>query len=247
MIEDRAPAYVLITRPKEDAATILLQLKKRNLQPLLEPLLSIKMKPGKRPDLTGVQALLFTSSNGVRAFSARDGDKSLPAYAVGDATARMARENGFSAVTSASGDLAALFNVLKRRCSPEDGAFFHAAATHEATHKAGGLGARLREAGFEYRREILYTAQKARNLSRKCINAFQGAEIGHALFFSPRTAQSFVSLASKAGIADMSKNVVALCLSDAVRREAGVLSWRAEIVADAPTQAALLAALDGTL
>jgi len=209
------------------------------------------MKPGKRPDLTGVQALLFTSSNGVRAFSARDGDKSLPAYAVGDATARVARENGFNAVTSASGDVVALFDVLKRQCNPEDGAFFHAAATHGATHgathKAGDLGPRLREAGFEYRPEILYTAQKARKLSRKCINAFQGAEIGHALFFSPRTAQSFVSLASKAGIADMSKNVVALCLSDAVRREAGVLSWRAEIVADAPTQAALLAALDGTL
>ena len=53
----------------------------------------------RRPlDLDGVQALIATSANGVRAFAARDPRRSLPVCAVGDATARAASDAGFADV-----------------------------------------------------------------------------------------------------------------------------------------------------
>ena len=65
-----------------------------------------------------------------------------------------------------------------------------------------------------------------------------------ALFYSPRTAQSFSALALGAGIVDECKQVSALCLSEAVALAAGNLPWGGLVIADTPSQDALLAALD---
>lgn len=60
------------------------------------------------PDLTAFTALAFTSPNGVAVFADLTADRSLPVFAVGDATAERARLAGFETVSSASGALADL-------------------------------------------------------------------------------------------------------------------------------------------
>jgi uroporphyrinogen-III synthase len=236
---EEAPS-ILVTRPKEDAEALIPELTARNLKPLLEPLLSIKLVDGPVPDLTGVQGLLFTSANGVRAYCARGGGQACPVFAVGDATAQEAKAHGFDVVESAAGNVKDLCALVQRRCAPERGALFHPAGSAVA----GDLGGELSQAGFEYRREALYAAEKARKLSQKCLDEFHGEKIKYALFYSPRTARSFGALAWEAGIADGCRQVSVLCLSKAVALATENLSWRALVIASAPSQDALLAALD---
>jgi len=63
----------LVTRPAEDAASLIAALAARGVEPVLEPLARDPLCRGRRarlaPLLHGVQALLFTSANGVRAFA----------------------------------------------------------------------------------------------------------------------------------------------------------------------------------
>ena len=61
---------VLVTRSREDAVELMRELDLRNIQAILAPLLTIKYLAKPILDLDGVQALLMTSVNGVRAFSA---------------------------------------------------------------------------------------------------------------------------------------------------------------------------------
>lgn len=78
---------------------------------IIAPLLEIRRLDPPAPDLEGLDALAFTSRNGVDAFAALSGERHLPVFTVGEATARAAREAGFRAVQSADGalsDLAAL-------------------------------------------------------------------------------------------------------------------------------------------
>ncbi len=78
---------VLVTRPEEDASALAAALAARGFDALVEPMLSVAPAPGVTPplDLDGVQALLFTSANGVRALARLTERRDLPAFTVGDA------------------------------------------------------------------------------------------------------------------------------------------------------------------
>src|SRR4051794_10180748 len=101
------PLTVLITRPEEDARPLAEALASRGVATVIEPLLAIRPLPGAAADLArdldGVQALLFTSATGARAFAELSPRRDIGVLAVGDATAAAARGLGFSAVERAGG------------------------------------------------------------------------------------------------------------------------------------------------
>ncbi len=132
----RAPGPVrvkaLVTRPREQADELAAALSARGIEPVLEPLIEIRLKDdGARvlaPLLEVAGGLLFTSANGVRAFATFSMRRDLPALAVGDATADAARDAGFADVASAGGTVADLALLVRRRLGPEAGALVHSAA-----------------------------------------------------------------------------------------------------------------------
>ncbi len=232
---------VLITRSESDAARVAAQLAARGLDALIEPLLAIRHLPqGAQvltPFLDGVQAVLLTSANGARAFAAATPRRDLKILAVGDATAAAARNAGFADVTSANGKVEDLAALAIASLKPARGALVHAAGTVTAGDLAGLVGA----AGFTLRRAVLYEAVPAERLSDSIREAFARGEIAAALFFSPRTAATFVRLAAPIG-GDCAR-VAALALSPAVASSLRGLPWRSIIVAAAPNEAALIEAL----
>lgn len=231
-------ARALITRPREDAEGVARELRQRGFQVMIEPLLLIQPLPGVTVDLDGVQAILATSANGVRALAAATAERLLPVLAVGDASARCARELGFLTVDSAGGDADSLAALVRDRLDPRAGALIHAAGTAVA----GDISGALRRDGYQVRREILYEARTAEALSPELRQALADRSIDIALFFSPRTAASFVTLAQHAG-ADCA-GVIAYGLSPAVGEKLARLVWRAIQIASRPDQSSLLAMID---
>lgn len=236
---------VLVTRPAEDAAPLAAALTARGCEPLIEPMLEIVWLDGPPPEVDGVQALLFTSANGVRGYARRTSRRDHPVYAVGDATARAAREAGFASVESASGDVYALAALAAARCAPRAGPLLHVAGTK----LAGDLASHLAEKGFSVRRETLYDAVPSTHLSENTVEALRTGTLAAVLFFSPRTARSFVRLLDGAGLSDRCRTVDALCLSPAVAEAArtygalGATPWQNVRVASRPEQEALLGLL----
>lgn len=231
---------ILVTRPREDAERLAALLEARGHEVVIEPLLTIVPELAASLDLDGVQALLMTSANGVRAFALRSPRRDLRVFAVGDATAEAARDFGFTEIESAGGDVNDLERLVRERARPEDGALLHAAGSVVAGNLAGALEA----AGFAVRRVVLYRAEAAAALSDAVVAALRGGLIDVVIFFSPRTAQTFVSLAKSAGIEETCAHVALLGLSPAVVDAARDVPWAAHESADAPTEAALLAAVD---
>ena len=83
---------ILITRPDPSGAAFADQVRRRfgdTVQIVLSPVLKIE-RCGSLPDLSRFRTLIFTSRHGVEAFAALSDRRDLPAYAVGDATARSA-------------------------------------------------------------------------------------------------------------------------------------------------------------
>ncbi len=242
-------ARALVTRPLEDAGPVVAALRRRGIACMVEPMLRIVPLPAPVIDLDGVQGLVVTSANGARAFAAACRRRDLPVYAVGEASAAAARELGFSPVESADGDVAALADLVARHAAPGAGALFHPAGRVSA----GDLAGRLQALGFSLRRSRLYEARPIDAFSAPLQAALAAlrdggeaaaAELRWVLFFSPRTAATFVSLSETAGLADACRRLMALCLSRNVAAAASAIEWRAVAVAARPEQEALLALLD---
>ena len=227
---------LLVTRPREDAEVLAALLLERGVEAVMEPLISVKDVDGPGLDLAGVQALLITSANGIRAFSRRQGDRDIAVFTVGDASARAARGLGFENVTSAAGDVDALAAAVEAALDPAAGALVHVAGTRVAGDLAGALEA----VGFEVRREVLYEGSAARELSPQTRTALAAGGLDGVVLFSPRTAAVLVSLMSDAGLSDAGRGLVAYCLSQAVADKLKGLHWRDRVIAPEPNQDALL-------
>ncbi len=232
-------ARILVTRPEQDAKATAAWLQDLEHEALITPLMAVHFLPGPPLDLTGVQALLVTSANGARALAARQTGSGvpLPVLAVGDATARAARDLGFADVDSAGGDVDDLARLAAARLRPGDGALLHVAGSKVA----GDLAGMLAQAGYTYRRSVLYDARPVAALPQ----AAQGAIVDGAagvLLYSPRTAALFRDLVLAAGLEGFVANLTAFCLSANVAARAGA-GWRRVVVAARPTEPSLMDAV----
>ncbi len=233
------PKWFLITRPEEDAAPLASALAALGAETSLEPMLTIVPLDGPPLDLAGVQALLVTSANGLRAFARRSDERRLAVYAVGDASARTAREMGFETVESAAGDVDALADLAIRRARSGGGALLHVAGTAVA----GDLKGRLEAAGLRYRCDVLYEARPSERLSSATVAALESHALDGILFFSPRTARAFVKLVEQAEAETLLRPVTAFCLSPAVAAAAAAAPWGGMEIAERPDQETLLSAV----
>jgi len=235
---------LLITRPLAAATALAARLRAIGHEAVIEPLLAIVEDPDARarlaPALEGAHALLFTSSNGVASFAAASERRDLRVFAVGDGTAAAARQAGFAAVESAQGDVEALAALVASTLTPGGGPLVHASG-HAV---AGDLAGRLTRLGFTIRPVPLYRAIAAEALGAATLAAFRAGTIDAALFFSPRTAATFVRLARAAGIERDCAKIAGVALSPAVVAELEGLGWRRVVAAEVPTEAAMLRAVD---
>src|SRR5438094_6558683 len=121
MMPSRLGRRALVTRPRAEAMALAEALAKRGIEAVIEPLLDIHYRDGPAPDLAGVQAILCTSANGVRALARLSPQRGCPVLAVGERTAGHARAEGFLQVESAGGNVADLARLVRDRLRPEDG------------------------------------------------------------------------------------------------------------------------------
>jgi uroporphyrinogen-III synthase len=256
---------ILVTRPLEDGQQVAARLAAMGHQALLAPLLEPRWRDGPQPDFAGVQAILATSANGIRAlarrmhrpaspFSAERGKGEvafaseakpsgsegrrgfdIPVFAVGPQTAEEARRAGFSLVRNADGDARALAAAVPDWADPGKGTLLHVCG-EEAP---GLLGDALRAQGFDVRRAALYAVEAARALPPAAVKALSENVLDGALFFSPRSAQVFCDLAAGLPI----QNLTAFCISPATASALPPRAFARTAVAGAPNQDALLALL----
>jgi len=227
--------HVLVTRPVEDGAEIAARLDEMGHVALLAPLLSTHFEAGPEPDVAGVQAILITSANGVRALIRRTARRDIPIFAVGPQTTREAQAAGFTTIRNADGDARLLAQATTQWTTPDKGALLHVCGAEAP----GTLGALLESAGFTVRRAALYRVDAAASLPDDARQALAAGRVDAALFFSPRSARIFCDLAEGLPM----QAVTALCISP-ITAQALTQPFKAVRIADKPNQQALLALLN---
>lgn len=231
---------VLVTRPLEEARRTADELGRRGHDALIAPMSEIRLLNEEEPDLAGVQAILATSSNGVRAFAGRCNRRDIRVLAVGDNTAATARSAGFVDVSSAGGDSAGLGALIRRSLSPDAGVLLHVTGRGRGRE----LHRHLAEAGFACRVWELYEVVAYRTLPQEAAEAFRRAAIDAILVLSPESGRILVSALETGDVSATCKRVVACCISEPAAAEIRDVEWRAIRIAQTPTLDCVLSLLD---
>ena len=206
------------------------------LKPVVAPFLTIRPSTDIALDLAGVQALAFTSANGVRAWANVRAERNLPALCVGDATAAAAREAGFGDTLSAGGDVGDLIQLIRRRLDKASGRIIHV----RGSHVTGDLAGSLRDAGFEAEEAAAYEAVAAATLPETAREALEKKQLSVVLFHSSRAAAAFTALVEDADLTDRLRYLIAVAISDQAAGNLIRSDWLAVKIADTPDEAALL-------
>ena len=104
---------LVIVRPEPGAGATAEAARKLGLEPIVMPLFAVEPLEWEPPDARYFDALLFTSANAVRhGGPGLDTLRSLPSHCVGEATARVARERGFTVASVGGGRVDSLLESL---------------------------------------------------------------------------------------------------------------------------------------
>lgn len=228
---------VLITRPEPGATQTAARVAALGLTPVVAPLLSIQPVGRSRELPDGVAATLLTSRNAVAGCPPSCHDR--PVLAVGNATAASAVNAGFRQVKTASGDAAALAELVAQTLAPEQGSLFLPVGRYQGAN----LAQALRRKGFRVLRRVVYEACGVSALPVDAEAHLRRRQVGVALFFSADTARHFVRLVRQAGLGESVHDVDAVSISERSTVALRLLDWRRICVAAKPNQDAMLALL----
>ncbi len=232
--------HLLVTRPEPDASVLAEQLRVLGHEVTVAPLMEIVTRDFV-VDLEGVQGVLFTSANGVRAYAERVGTPpaGLVAHAVGPACAEAARAAGWQQVSVADGDVHALTALVAAQVDPEAGRLVHVSGKAAAGDLAGALAA----FGFSVSRIVGYEARTVDSLPDNVRGVLETGALDGVLLFSPRSAKIYADRVEKAGLSAKAGSVTAYCLSSAVADALKAQISAPCVVATAPETPHLIALL----
>jgi len=226
--------WISRTQPSAEQSAALWQ--EAGYRTVTAPLLHIAHAPSLPLEPLPESVLVFTSKNGVRAFKAFGFAPRQKVITVGDATARAARDIGFTYVKSAQGTSQDVTDLILKTIS-KDVTIIHCAGRHVR----GSICEDLQDAGYSARRDLYYHSEP--------ITAWPDIDysvLTHIAFYSPRAARSFCNLLSDITARPVSLDIhqlVFISISDAVDAEFEDLSLAMRRVAKRPNEAAMLDAL----
>ena len=234
---------LLVTRPEPDATALKDRLGVKGHTVLIEPLLRIEFLPLDELDLDGAQALIATSSNGVRALGqgdALDSARAIPIFTVGPGTAATARTLGFEHVIEGPRDASALIALIALRAEVNAGQIVYLAGEVQAADVAG----ELRHLGFHVHEPVVYRAALADRLAGATVTEIEAGRIDGVLLFSAQTARTYARLILAHGLSRRIARTVHFCLSEAVSRGLDALPPLRVVIAAKPNAEEMLALID---
>jgi len=236
---------LLITRPEPDALKLQAVLEDMGHEATVEPLLNVSFEDVSRIDLDGVQALVATSRNGVRALRSTPllpRARTLPLFTVGKATAAEARALGFEMVVTGAGTARELVTHIVSVVDPAAGLIGHLAGDTLAVN----LRQELEPHGFRVLEWVVYRVEPVTSFAPEVVEQLAMGEIEGVILLSPRTAGVYAKLVRAHALQANVRPLPHFCLSPAVARRLEPLGQLAVVTAQEPKLEEVLALIDET-
>ena len=231
---------LLVTRPQPDADAQAEKLKALGHEVIAAPLLEVEFLEFSPLPLDAAQALIATSRNGLRALASSPELQAmlkLPLYAVGKATADLARDLGFNEIHSGQGTAEELLPLIASECDPAAGALLHLAGERQAFD----LKTALEDKKFKVEQPVVYRVLLADSFAEGAREALGKGTLDGVILMSPATAQTYVALVDASDLRHRAMGLTYFCLSHAVAEPLTAYDDARVLIAGRPSEDDLLA------
>lgn len=229
---------VIITRPKEYQARVVSVLQGRGYDVISAPLLEYVDREPLNPNSESFDAFVFTSQHALSYLDRAKIDLQTPVFTVGKRTAQVAQDFGFKKIYSAEGHVKKLKQQILEKM-PLGSRLLH----YCGQHRAENLQDFWPQSEYHVTLNILYQTKYVTSLPDHILTLIHQRTEADILFFSRRTAKSFVNLCQQHGVLLKIKALTAYCLSDNVAEPLKKLVLKHVRVAKYPQQKELITLL----
>jgi uroporphyrinogen-III synthase len=179
-------------------------------------------------------ALIVTSKNALYSLeiSAQDIDKTKPLFTVGSETARLAKTLGYSSVFDAKGDVNKLEDLIQRPQFKD--------ITNMIYLRGQTISRPLSISEKQISEHIVYQAKPVATFSDELLSALDNSKLDAVLFFSLRTADTFLNLINKYERTHTLRQISALCISNKLLSCIDESQWHDVRIAKSPNKDCML-------
>ncbi len=237
--------HVLVTRPEPDGIRLKGMIEAAGYDATVVPLMQVELEEIEAEELEGVTSLIATSRNALRALvgtKALEVARHLTVYAVGAATAGEARRMGFQRIVKGPGTAEALAPLIASLVDPAEEVLLHLAGERLAYDLVGELSLM----GIKASARTVYRTRAMPALPDDIPGAIELGEFEAVMLMSPQTARIWARLIMKHGLEDAAREMVHLCLSEAVAEPLKALGELDVDVAGRPSLEEMLALVEAT-
>lgn len=193
----------------------------------IAPLLTLS-PPSDMPKVPPKEAvLIFTSSNGLDWFCKYTSRRDWAVATVGDATAKRAKDNGFTSVFSASGTSKDVTALIKAKF-PVTQPIIHCAGQQVR----GSIIEDLSRAGYSARRDVFYESHPVTKMPKTDLK-----KLSYIALYSPQAAKTL------AGFKPDLSGITTLSISQATDEALGKIKCQSRLIAKSPNETAMLTLL----
>ena len=232
---------VLVTRPTQYAQGLCVRLQALGHSSIVHPLLDIVPLETSRPPLDEQPIVVITSQTTLLVLSMRKREVEdllpLPCYCVGEKTAARAEAFGFKKVRNVDGDGVALARLVMDQQPKRE--ILHIGGQHKSEEP----DLSFEKAGWVVKNWPVYKAEPVTKLADGLVEKIRERGIDFALFYSVRTALTFIDLMRQHKLEPCCQSLIAVGLSEAVVRALEPLPFAKRLVADHPSEDGMIRAL----
>lgn len=189
------------------------------------------------------QAVIFTSRHSARNFVENYPIPAIPAFCVGNETAAVLKDAGFSQIHSANGDMIDLYALICATVTDKTAPLLrlHADLDDDPLYD------RLVQDHYDVTRLAFYVTHPVTDMPEQAILAIENNEIDGICFYSPNAARHFTQLIMEAELSEACRPLTAWCISENTRVALDLVPFGHISVSDHPSHQAMVRAMHKTM
>jgi len=214
--------HIVITRPKEDSLYLIENLIKLGHEVTHLPVIKIEKLKTKKIDLLNYQAVIFTSSNGIRFIDIEKFNSKIKCFCVGRATELTAKQVGFVNTFTSEGTVNSLIELIIRTLNNKSEKLLYLSSEFISKD----LDKDLTNAGYAVDRISNYTSFPVEEIDKKTLDFFEKKPPDVIFVYSSKSAKNLFNLINKYSLLNVVTQSNLVCISEKVLSVLKEIKWK---------------------
>jgi len=214
--------HIVITRPKEDSLYLIENLIKLGHVVTHLPVIKIEKLETKKIDLLNYQAIIFTSSNGIRFMNIEKFNPKIKCFCVGKTTEFTAKKAGFLNTYSSEGTVDSLIELIIRSLDRKSEKLLYLSSEFISKD----LDKDLIGAGYLVDRISNYTSQAIEEIDENILDFLKKKSPDAIFVYSSKSAKNLFNLINKYSLLNVVTQSNLMCISEKVLLVLKQIKWK---------------------